>query len=106
MQEQGLKKGVLMLAFAFISIIIINVAGSPVTIKKTNILPYSTDTFNNLYDFMDVYKWSHENDTINALGKVIIDYNMTEIVNLGLNHKHFDLKLNEILIETMVWNET
>jgi len=74
--------------------------------NSAKLLSYTTESFNQVNDFMDVHHWSHNNDTIAALGKVIRKYNMQEHVFLQLLHTHFKLYPNEILIETMLENDT
>lgn len=77
-----------------------------VAVALANTLHYSSDEFNRVNDFMDVYHWSHNNATIQALGDVIKEHNMEKYVILQLLHTHFKLNPHEILVEKMEADET
>ncbi len=64
-------------------------------------VPIAAISFNNLLDIDDVSPYSEEDVKVIAqLGKVLIAHNMHQRFGISLIHKHYDLKENEIVLET------
>lgn len=65
------------------------------------ILAYDPSTFQDLYDFPDVYHYStQEAEFIKNALSIVDDTGLTGVVSVGLLHHHFQISDSEILVET------
>ena len=71
-----------------------------------HLMPYSAQDFNDVHDFMDVYKWSYQSSIIQRLGAVMKKYGVSKYLNLQLLHTHFKIHKNEIIVEKLTHNES